>query len=337
MDFIRNKRIIVALILVLALAGGGFWIFSKTSEKNARPEGKISVENDVSAKEAPDSDDDGLKDWEEELWGTDPANQDTDGDGATDSEEINANRDPKKAGPDDALAQKIKSEVEEKIAAAEISGESASLTEKIAEDVFAAYTEKRSQGLGAEGLTGEIPNFIADNLANAEVLEDKFSSKDVKISKTSDAAAIKSYINSIAKLSREAGAKIKENELITLTNSINKSNSSDNFEKFAEFEKISLAYKDIVSKMLLLETPADYAAIHVSHLNSFNNLAEINLIFSQFMGDPASGLLAVNQYIKETERITSSLSAMGRRLDKDNISFGLEEEGFALISLITRL
>ena len=297
----------------------------------------MSAESNVSVKDAPDSDSDGLKDWEEELWGTDPQNPDTDSDGTTDGEEINANRDPKKAGPDDALAKKAKVDIEKKIAAAEISGKTASLTEKIAEDIFAAYTEKKTQGLGTEDLAGEIPNFIADNLANTGRLEDEFSSKDIKISKTGDKTAIKSYINSIAKLSREAGAKIKENELITLTNSINQSNLSDNFEKFAEFEEISLAYKDLVSKMLLLETPADYAAIHISHLNSFNNLAKVNLVFSQFMADPASGLLAVNQYIKETERITDSLSAMGRRLDKDNISFGLEEEGFALISLITRL
>jgi len=297
----------------------------------------VSAESNVSVKDAPDSDSDGLKDWEEELWGTDPQNPDTDSDGTTDGEEINANRDPKKAGPDDALAKKAKVDIEKKIAAAEISGKTASLTEKIAEDIFAAYTEKKTQGLGTEDLAGEIPNFIADNLANTGRLEDEFSSKDIKISKTGDETAIKSYINSIAKLSREAGAKIKENELITLTNSINQSNLSDNFEKFAEFEEISLAYKDLVSKMLLLETPADYAAIHISHLNSFNNLAKVNLVFSQFMADPASGLLAVNQYIKETERITDSLSAMGRRLDKDNISFGLEEEGFALISLITRL
>jgi len=52
-----------------------------------------------------DSDNDGLKDWEEKLWGTDPNNPDTDGDGVKDGEELKQGRDPLKPGPDDKLAQ----------------------------------------------------------------------------------------------------------------------------------------------------------------------------------------------------------------------------------------
>lgn len=336
MDFIKDKRIIAAVILILALAGSGAWIFAKKRGGIGYGSPKLTAENQEIKKDAPDSDGDGLKDWEEELWGTDAQNPDTDGDGATDGEEINANRDPKRPGPDDALAKEVKTGIEEKIAAAEISGKTASLTEKIAEDVFAAYTEKKSQGLEGADVADQIPDFLSDNLASAGRLEDEFSSKDIKTG-ANDAAAIKLYVNLIAKLSREAGAKIKENELVTLTNSIKESNSSDKFEKFPEFEEISLVYKDVVSKMLLLEAPAAYAAIHVSYLNSFNNLVKINLVFSQFASDPVSGLLAINQYLKETERITESLSSMGRRLERDKITFGIEEEGFALISLITRL
>ena len=39
-----------------------------------------------------DSDGDGLKDWEEALWGTDPNNPDTDGDGILDGAEIQQKR-----------------------------------------------------------------------------------------------------------------------------------------------------------------------------------------------------------------------------------------------------
>ncbi|MEK7596366.1 MAG: thrombospondin type 3 repeat-containing protein [Patescibacteria group bacterium] len=50
-----------------------------------------------------DSDQDGLKDWEETLWKTDPQNPDSDNDGTPDGEEIKQNRDPSKPGPDDKL------------------------------------------------------------------------------------------------------------------------------------------------------------------------------------------------------------------------------------------
>ena len=47
-----------------------------------------------------DSDNDGLQNWEEELYKTDPINPDSDGDGASDGEEIKVGRNPALAGPD---------------------------------------------------------------------------------------------------------------------------------------------------------------------------------------------------------------------------------------------
>jgi hypothetical protein len=45
-----------------------------------------------------DGDDDGLQDWEEVLWNTDPANADTDGDGVSDGVEVSKGDDPTTPG-----------------------------------------------------------------------------------------------------------------------------------------------------------------------------------------------------------------------------------------------
>lgn len=58
----------------------------------------VVVDQDEFASETPsdmlllDSDNDGLYDWEEILWGTDPVNPDTNGDGVLDGQEITARR-----------------------------------------------------------------------------------------------------------------------------------------------------------------------------------------------------------------------------------------------------
>src|SRR3989344_3970213 len=52
-----------------------------------------------------DSDQDGLKDWEEIIYRTDASNADTDGDGTKDGEEIKQNRNPLVKGPNDAGEQ----------------------------------------------------------------------------------------------------------------------------------------------------------------------------------------------------------------------------------------
>src|SRR5690606_29956249 len=48
-----------------------------------------------------DTDGDGLRDWEESLWGTDLNEPDTDRDGMGDGEEVESGRDPLIPGPND--------------------------------------------------------------------------------------------------------------------------------------------------------------------------------------------------------------------------------------------
>lgn len=50
-----------------------------------------------------DSDNDGLKDWQEELYKTDPYNPDTDGDGYLDGEEVNSGHNPLVKAPGDEV------------------------------------------------------------------------------------------------------------------------------------------------------------------------------------------------------------------------------------------
>src|SRR3989338_4036072 len=56
-----------------------------------------------------DADNDGLLDFEEALWGTDPQDTDTDNDGTKDGEEVTLKRDPMKAGPKDSLETPVSS------------------------------------------------------------------------------------------------------------------------------------------------------------------------------------------------------------------------------------
>ena len=66
----------------------------------------LSVVMDKTSQYDADTDADGLKDWEEALWKTDPKKADTDGDGTSDNEEISIGRDPLKAGPNDKISDK---------------------------------------------------------------------------------------------------------------------------------------------------------------------------------------------------------------------------------------
>ncbi|MEA1929554.1 MAG: hypothetical protein U9M92_01535 [Patescibacteria group bacterium] len=97
-----GRRIfIVVLLLVVLLAGGLFslWYVGDKSLQNPGTDSDVPFY----LQEQGDSDNDGLADWEELLWGSDLDNPDTDGDGTVDGAEVLADRSPTKPGPGDQL------------------------------------------------------------------------------------------------------------------------------------------------------------------------------------------------------------------------------------------
>jgi hypothetical protein len=100
-----RKVILFGIVLVI----GGliiFWYQSgiSLSTDNSRSDATGTTTNEIAQLKNQDSDSDGLNDWEEQLWGTDPESPDTDGDGTEDGREVENNRDPTEPGPNDQLA-----------------------------------------------------------------------------------------------------------------------------------------------------------------------------------------------------------------------------------------
>lgn len=95
----RKKIALIFLVLILVL-GGVFWIVSKFSPEPNDTVDLAYAEKTRIDKNSIDTDHDGLRDWEEDLWRTDPKNPDSDGDGTLDGKEVATRRDPRKAGKD---------------------------------------------------------------------------------------------------------------------------------------------------------------------------------------------------------------------------------------------
>lgn len=104
-----NKRVVIYSLVAggVMLVALGWYAFSHREksagelifERNAEEYESARFKQVVTA----DIDSDGLRDWEEQLWGTDAQKPDTDGDGTTDAEEVRGGRDPLKSGPNDEV------------------------------------------------------------------------------------------------------------------------------------------------------------------------------------------------------------------------------------------
>jgi len=97
------KKIPVVTIVVAIIFAVGLLLFIGAYSKK----GALSQINILGGRETTiesqniDTDNDGLKDWEEDLYKTDSLNPDTDNDGYLDGEEINSGHNPLVKGPDD--------------------------------------------------------------------------------------------------------------------------------------------------------------------------------------------------------------------------------------------
>ncbi|MEK7567172.1 MAG: hypothetical protein AAB527_03510, partial [Patescibacteria group bacterium] len=316
--FVIEKRIIFATILALTLVISGFWFFNKSrDEKTAMNSEQSVVATTKSTVESPDSDNDGLKDWEETLWGTNPDSADTDNDGILDGEEIK-NNEPSVPAPKQEPIQED------------------NLTQKTSRELFVSYIQQRQAGLDPKTAIDQILGTILDD-SESSGFKNNFSQKNLRLASDNSTEEARAYINNLAKISDDGASKIKENELTTLKRLIQQANSSDSFEKFDEFAVNAAAYKEMVASILKIAVPQNYIGPHLKYLNALNNLAKINSAFSVFMSDPISGMGAAKQYLDEAENIKRSLITLSVVAYSDRLTFGPNEYGFALLSLINQL
>lgn len=103
MDTERRKKLVIPVVLFLGIFIGGVVVL-RTQGIGAQmlTEGK-KVLFPIASEPDADPDGDGLKNWQEETYKTDPRNPDTDGDGYLDGEEVASGYNPAIPAPNDAL------------------------------------------------------------------------------------------------------------------------------------------------------------------------------------------------------------------------------------------
>lgn len=103
MDKERRKNIVIPVVLLLGIfIGGAIVLRTQGIGAQVLTEGK-KVLFPIASEPDADPDGDGLKNWREETYTTDPRNPDTDGDGYLDGEEVASGYNPTIPAPNDAL------------------------------------------------------------------------------------------------------------------------------------------------------------------------------------------------------------------------------------------
>jgi len=321
MGYLPSKNFIALVFAALVILFTGWFV---SLVWNSAPETSKSVSQTAATsflaayEDADrDTDNDGLKDWEEILWKTDSNKADTDGDGTNDGEEIKLGRDPAMAGPNDKLKK-----TEEAPKTGTVAPQT--LTDRIAQKFAVEYltTQGASGGNPDVFQKKSLSESLMTSLAkDALTFKDQFETLDVAINKDIPA---KSYLNELGAFLDKNFAGLKDSEIEILDEAI-----SD--EKFEELQKLATyvsAYKKAVDFLKKEKVPAAYVPLHLELMNILNNTAIAVSYMQATEKDPAKGLVGLSLYFKQVERIPNFSKPIQAQIKKDALVFKPAEGGY---------
>ncbi len=127
-----------------------------------------------------DSDQDGLSNDEEALYGTDPSDKDSDDDGYGDGVEVESGYDPLKPAPGDRVIKE-----ENIIPAAAVPAESENLTQKVSGEIIHILknTDEEGEAVSLEDINDSVTKMLSGN--TEEITLPDVDIKDIKIKKLS--------------------------------------------------------------------------------------------------------------------------------------------------------
>lgn len=243
-----------------------------------------------------DTDLDGVLDWEEGLWGTDPYNKET------------------TAGTPDSIAiNKLKMEQGLTLSeGGEEVTETLTETEKFSRELFSTIASLSQSGTLDQTTVDEMSASLAEQLKSSPV-EKVFLLSDLKITKNNTIESVRSYDNALTALFQQAPS--GRTAIDILQEFITDEENVDG-AVLAELAPIITATKSKITAMLNMSVPQALAQPHLDVTNGLERMME-NLDKMRFFNeDTILALGAISQYQENTELLYVSVQNLANAIAK---------------------
>lgn len=309
--------------------------FLQPKTNNVSSEGVVAVGENALLKKAlssglseEDSDGDGLRNWEENLWGTKIDNPDTDGDGTKDGAEVDAGRNPTIAGPDDAFSLP---EGNTGLGGARGDGRDLNTTESFSRDFFSAYVDLRTSGQ-IENQSIQQYTFtrkLSDALEEVTLDPAPYALSDIAILPTTSKEAARSYGNIMGDIiTRYTLAPGSEAEVLL------EILEKEQEERVQELSHNADAYRKTVRDMLEVVVPSDAAHVHLAVVNSLAFRQAIVSNMALIYEDPLRSINAIGRYQEMLVNTTSAFKTSNAYFKKHSVTFSEEEPGYVFTRIV---
>lgn len=236
-----------------------------------------------------DSDGDGIYDWEEALWGTNPSSKDSDDDGVSDGEEVAARK--KEIRKNNELQ-------------GDVGDENLNQTDVFARQFFSTVVSAAQGGGLDQGDLQDFSQSIQTVIQNSSI-PDEFTLLDLKLSNVDK----DSYREELKKILEPLATRQTNEEYILFLV------AQGNHEKVVELEDSIKLYSDISNALLNMKVPHAVAGAHLGMVNSTAKIGISLISMNDIVDNPIQALVGINQYyryIQEFEKHIRSLETFLR-------------------------
>ena len=291
--------IVVVLVLLIGILIGGYLVLhsnfsvatvaeqiSKILEQDKQPVNGCQPNSDDKNK---DSDNDGLMDWQEVTWKTNPCVPDTDKDGYLDGEEVSSGYSPTIKAPNDALPDQGTSSPR---------GLPLNLTQALAQILGGRITNGQMGNitdplsLSAINTSNQVIDAAIQEIATNSSQEFSLpyiSDEEIIISSDNSTKAIKSYARKISEILDSQTVKKYGSESEAIYFSI-QNNDFTEIKEYVEF------YKKASQEIKQVPVPSILKEIHKEQIGIFQTISNIHQAISNIQKDPLRTSIAIEQY-----------------------------------------
>lgn len=310
LQVMKSRLIILSLLASVVFVGGAFAL-KYNSEKDLS--GEISSGSTIFSAEK-DEDKDGLKDWEEALWGTSDTDTDSDDNGTGDFEEVEKKR-LASSSPETINKGESEGYLDPKNTTEAFSREFFSQiialkqAGKLTEENITRSTEDLMKRLSISGGTGKI-----------------YTSADLTIYPNT-AQEIKTYANNIGALALSFKDRKEEHELSILARAL----STKSETEIQKLNTLVPLYTSTVNTLAKMPVPRDLVDTHLALINYYQTIVIALPGLTKMFSDNIVGLGALTLYRSQVGRDTQALQALREYLVAKQIVFSKSDAGSIIV------
>jgi len=325
---LSHWRTYAATFFAIALVGGAYLLAKSVAEP---PAAEASTETAIlEAIATKDSDGDGLPDWEEALYGTDPANPDSRKLGMTDGQAVAAGLIVPKAIADVSLTSSPGTIVDPSLPPAPADD---TLTAAFAKNLFTTYmdTVKRTGGnLSEKDMSDVAQQTLADLSKSIARAPDFKSPRDITVAGRGP-EAMRAYAASAEAVMNANTSNATKSELLYLQDAA----KDGDMTALPHIVSIAKAYRGSAAGLAALPVPSELAVSDLALINAFARVSEIASDFARVNDDPLATMLALQQYPDAVLALGDAFITLAKDYKNAGIALAPGAPGAAFVSVIS--